>query len=141
MGGLPRCCCLEAARQDHQGFDTDHVKVFLSVCSCFAALAGQPRIFVGVVYESAAEGSWKIDIVQCKVSPQSSASWQNISQEIMTLISSGMDLSVSLCGATCVASLKLQDNWEIQKCDLAEEGLFSAIHKELFGWRKVQSKQ
>lgn len=131
----------EAIVADAIGFHTDHLQVFMCWSYCFSALQGQPRLYIGISQHSAANETWDVEIVSCKIPGVAKCSWTNISAEILQFLVARQDLLGTLCGASVIARLRFcrpPSGFVLQKCELAPPVCFSAIHKELFGWRDVK---
>ena len=90
----------EAIVADAQGFHDDQVQVFVSFSFCFAAAAGRPRFFLGSARQSAANETWEVEVLECRVPPRASLPWTAIVAEVVSAFEAGRDLGALLCGAT-----------------------------------------
>eukprot|EP00928_Gymnodinium_smaydae_P045402 TRINITY_DN30270_c1_g5_i1.p1 TRINITY_DN30270_c1_g5~~TRINITY_DN30270_c1_g5_i1.p1 ORF type:complete len:586 (+),score=152.46 TRINITY_DN30270_c1_g5_i1:132-1889(+) len=125
----------EVVLADESEFHTDHIELFMSCSVSFAALAGQPRLFVGALRRSAAAESVEVDLVHCAIAPRSIASLSAVEEEIVAFLAPARagDFSAALCGASSLARLTFGPAWTLRRCEMAPSTELLALRKELLG--------
>eukprot|EP00929_Paragymnodinium_shiwhaense_P026529 TRINITY_DN15776_c0_g1_i2.p1 TRINITY_DN15776_c0_g1~~TRINITY_DN15776_c0_g1_i2.p1 ORF type:complete len:322 (-),score=56.81 TRINITY_DN15776_c0_g1_i2:449-1414(-) len=128
--------CMEAIRKDWNDFHIDVCRIHVSCFVSFAALAGQPRMFVGVAHQSQVDQSWDVDIVHVRLPGNSKITTLMLLQEILTTIKDKHDIASSLCGASYLCRVAVKGGANVMRAEvahLATDLELLMLDKELFG--------